>query len=188
MQSYEDSTFSETMTYTFRVKAFNNFLESDYSNLASVTTILTSIIAPSNLTINLHPTIVNRAMVNWQDNSSNELGFIIERKTGDTTIALPFVILDTLAAGITSFEDSTLSDTTTYTYRLKAFNTFLESNYSNSASVTTILSTIVAPQNLTANLTVMNHAILIWQDRSSNELGFIVERKIGNSASANPYT
>ena len=167
------------------MKAFNLFTQSSYSNLASVTTILSTLAAPTNLTASLSPTIVNRAQLNWQDNSSNELGFILERKTGDSASVAAFTVLDTLGAGLTSFEDSTLADTTTYTFRVKAFNLFTQSSYSNLASVTTILSTLAAPTNLTASLspTIVNRAQLNWQDNSSNELGFILERKTGDSAS-----
>jgi hypothetical protein len=158
--------------------------------MASVSTILSSIISPSNLTAVLSSVKINHVALTWQDNSTNELGFILERKTGDSASVEPFALLDTLAAGVSAFEDSTLSDTTTYTYRVKAFNAFLESNYSNLASVSSILSTIASPSILTANLssTKVNHVELSWQDNSSNELGFILERKTGDSASAAPFT
>lgn len=185
--TYEDSTLSDTTTYTYRVRASNLYLVSAYTNLVTIHTLLTNLSAPNNLTVDLHSTGINHASLNWNDNSSNELGFIIERKLGNTSSAEPFLVLDTLAADLTSIIDSTLSDTTTYTFRVKAFNSFFESGYSNLVSISTILSTIAAPQNLNANLTIMNHAILTWEDRSSNELGFIVERKIGNSASSNPF-
>ena len=146
--SFNDLSLADTTTYTYRVKAFNIYLESNYSNLASVTTILASVSAPSNLKANLHPTIVNRVIVTWQDNSPNELGFIVERKTGDSASVELYTVLDTLVANSVSFEDSTLADTTTYTFRVKASNNFFESDYSNLASVTTILSTIAAPSEL----------------------------------------
>jgi len=187
--SFEDSTLADTTTYTFRVKAFNAFTESDYSNLASVTTVLSTLDAPTDLTANLSSTIVNRAQLTWQDNSSNELGFIVERKTGDSASVEPFSVLDTLAADITSFEDSTLADTTTYTFRVKTFNAFTESGYSNLAWVTTILSIVAAPGNLTAivNPADTNNVLLSWVDNSLNELGFIIERKTGDSSSVDPY-
>jgi hypothetical protein len=158
--------------------------------MASVTTILSAIISPSNLTAVLSSTKINHVELSWQDNSSNELGFILERKTGDSASVEPFALLDTLDAGVSTFEDSTLSDTTTYTYRLKAFNSFVESEYSNLATVSSILSTVAAPNNLTATLssTKVNHVELSWQDNSTNELGFILERKIGDGSSAAPYS
>jgi hypothetical protein len=187
--SYVDSTLADTTTYTFRVIAFNEFILSDYSNLASVTTILSSLAAPTNLTVNLHPTIVNRALLSWQDNSPNELGFIVERKTGDSASVDPYTVLDTLTANLTSFEDSTLADTTTYTFRVKAFNTLFESDYSNLASITTVLSTLVAPTNLEAKLTGPSNEFvgLNWIDNSTNELGFVIERKPGDTSVVSPF-
>ena len=184
-----DLSLADTTTYTYRVKAFNIYLESNYSNLASVTTILASVSAPSNLKANLHPTIVNRVIVTWQDNSPNELGFIVERKTGDSASVELYTVLDTLVANSVSFEDSTLADTTTYTFRVKASNNFFESDYSNLASVTTILSTIAAPSELAAVLsqTSVNHVLLSWKDNSSNEFGYILERKTGDSASTSSF-
>ena len=189
LASFIDSTLADTTTYTFRVKAFNEFIESDYSNVASVTTILSTVEAPTSLTASLSPTIVNRTQLTWQDNSTNELGFIVERKTGDSASVEPFSVLDTLTADVTSFEDSTLADTTTYTFRVKAFNAFIGSDYSNFAWVTTILSTVVAPGNLTAivNPADTNNVLLSWVDNSPNELGFIIERKTGDSSSVDPY-
>ena len=190
VNSFVDSTLADTTTYTFRVKAFIALNQSGYTNLASVTTILSTVAAPANLTASLSPTIVNRAQLTWQDKSSNELGFVVERKTGDSASVAPFTVLATLGANVTSFVDSTLADTTTYTYRVKAFNSFTQSVYSNFASVTSVLSTLAAPANLTAilNPTIINRAQLTWQDKSSNESGFTIERKIGDSTSVTPFT
>ena len=189
--SFIDSTLADTTTYTFRVKAFNSFTQSGYTNLAFVTTVLSTIAAPANLAATLSPTMVNRARLTWQNKSSNQLGLTVERKTGDSASVAPFIVLSTLSANATSYTDSTLADTTTYTFRVKALNSFTQSGYTNLASVTTVLSTLAAPANFgNASLspTIVNHAQLTWQDKSSNELGFIVERKTGDSASVSPFT
>ncbi len=47
--------------------------------------------------------------------------------------------IDTLAADITSYIDSTTSDTTKYTYRIYAYNTDTVSAFSNAATITTTL-------------------------------------------------
>ena len=183
--SFVDSTLADTTTYTFRVKAFDAFQASNYSNMASVTTVLSTLASPANLAAILSPTIINRAQLSWQDKSSNELGFIIERKMGDAASVNPFVIIDSVAANVTSFEDATLADTTTYTFRVNAFNQYMKSGYSNLASVTTVLSTIAAPSNLLAfSSPADSHDVkLMWNDNSSNEFGFVVERKTGDSLS-----
>jgi hypothetical protein len=188
--SFVDSVVSDTTIYTYRVKAFSLFLQSNYSNAVSIETILSTLAAPTNLTAELSTTKVNRALLNWQDNSTNELGFYLERKLGDASSADPFSVIATIPADITAFEDSTLSDTTTYTFRLKAFNSFTESNYTNLAAISTVLSTLAAPSDLAADLssTKLNHVNLAWQDNSTNELGFIVQRKMGDDSSTEPFS
>ena len=70
----------------------------------------------------------------WTDNSTNEDGFKIERKTGTTGTYAQIAVT---GANVTSYTDSGLSDTTTYCYRLRAFNTAGDSAYSNEACGTT---------------------------------------------------
>ena len=55
----------------------------------------------------------------WMDNSNNEEGFKIERRTGTTQTYTQIAIV---AANITSYNDSGLVDGETYCYRVLAFN------------------------------------------------------------------
>ena len=73
----------------------------------------------------------------WTDNSSDETGFAIERCLGAG--CLNFAPLTTTAAGATTYTDSGLAASTTYTYRVQAVNAALNlsSGYSNSAAATT---------------------------------------------------
>ncbi len=64
----------------------------------------------------------------WLDNSSNEVGFAIERRAGTTQT---YNQIATVAANITSYNDSGLVDGDTYCYRVFAFNTAGRSPYSN---------------------------------------------------------
>jgi hypothetical protein len=68
----------------------------------------------------------------WKDNSSNETGFRIERKTTGS-----FARIATVGAGVTSYADTGLAPSTTYTYRVCAYNSAGNSAYSNEASATT---------------------------------------------------
>jgi Fibronectin type III domain/Divergent InlB B-repeat domain len=70
--------------------------------------------------------VIIRASVNpasfqltWSDNSSNEDGFNIERKTGSSG---SFSRIATVGANTTSYVNSGLADNTTYCYRVNAFN------------------------------------------------------------------
>jgi hypothetical protein len=87
--------------------------------------------APSNLVA----TVVdaNRVDLTWTDNSSNELGFRVERSLDNFT----FTEIATLGPNTTSFSDTTVVANTTYFYRVLAFNNFGNSVPSNTVGVTT---------------------------------------------------
>src|SRR5262245_18369799 len=70
----------------------------------------------------------------WIDSSNNELGFSIERSTGTTGT---FAEIGRTGAGITAYADASAADSTTYCYRVRAYDTTTYSNYSNVACATT---------------------------------------------------
>jgi subtilisin family serine protease len=71
----------------------------------------------------------------WTDNSNNETGFRIERKTGvDGTYSL----IATLGQDATAYSDTGLAGLTDYFYRVYAYNSTLgNSDYSNEANAST---------------------------------------------------
>jgi hypothetical protein len=71
----------------------------------------------------------------WTDNASNESGFTVERSPDGVTGWS--VVSSSVAAGATSYRDSGLTASTSYSYRVKATNAAGGSAYSNVASVTT---------------------------------------------------
>jgi len=85
----------------------------------------------------------------WIDNSNNEDGFKIERKTGQSGA---FAEIAQTAADVATYAD-TVSDNQTYCYRLKAFNAAGDSPYSNEACGTA-LQTPIAPGTVTITITV----------------------------------
>jgi len=95
-----------------------------------------SVNPPSNLTA----AAVSSSQINlsWQDNSTNEDGFRIYRKTGQ---AGTYSQIATAGPGVTSFSDYGLSQGTTYYYEVSSFNATSESSYSNEASATTLTPT-----------------------------------------------
>jgi hypothetical protein len=78
--------------------------------------------APSNLTLA------------WQDNSSNEAGFKIERSLNGST---NWKEIGTTSANVTTYADTGLAPSTTYYYRVRAYNAAGTSAYSNTISGTT---------------------------------------------------
>jgi len=69
----------------------------------------------------------------WNDNSSDEDGFSIERKTGGGA----YTEVATVGADVESYQDTGLSVSTEYCYQVRAYNASGESGYSNEACDTT---------------------------------------------------
>jgi hypothetical protein len=65
--------------------------------------------------------------LSWTDNSNNEDGFRIERKTGTSGT---YAEIAKLGANVTSYTDTNLIDGATYCYQLRAFNSAGSSAYS----------------------------------------------------------
>lgn len=74
--------------------------------------------------------------LSWRDNSSNETGFKIERKT---SVGGAYSEIATVAANTTTYADTAVSVGNVYWYRVKAdHTTYGGSNYSNEASAAII--------------------------------------------------
>lgn len=87
--------------------------------------------APTSLMGTANTTQIN---LSWTDNSTNETGFKIERKTGTGT----YTIVGNTATNITTFSDISLTPSNTYTFRVYAYNTVGNSlTYSNEINITT---------------------------------------------------
>jgi hypothetical protein len=85
--------------------------------------------APTSLNATLNGTQIE---LTWLDQSTNETGFTIERKTG---AAGTWAQLDQVGANVQSYSDTTAVAGNTYYYRVFAYNTGGNSENSNEASV-----------------------------------------------------
>jgi len=96
--------------------------------LASATPLLAQAAAPSDLTAAaVSPNQIN---LTWRDNSSDELGFRIERRTGSNNT---WVAAATVAANATDYRDGAVTPNTAYYYRVCSYNMAGDSNWSNLA-------------------------------------------------------
>lgn len=136
VNSFSDNSVAGSTTYTYRVFAFNSGGNSGPSNTAQATTPAgppPPPLAPSNLAASASS--ATQINLSWTDNSGNENGFRIERCTGST--CTNFVQIAEVGANVTSFPNTGLTKSTTYRYRVRAFNVPGNSAYSNIASATT---------------------------------------------------
>jgi hypothetical protein len=117
---------TEGPRYFWRVHAINigGF------GLWSEVSVFNSIPAPTNLM--LQKSALNQITLTWEDNSSSENGFVIERKKNSQT---SFTALDTLKGSGNNYVDKNIDQNQNYTYRVKAYNELGSSDYSNEVSL-----------------------------------------------------
>jgi PA14 domain-containing protein/fibronectin type III domain protein len=131
--TYSDTGLSTSTTYYYQVRASNNAGNSAPSNEVSVTIPggPGGLAAPTNLTA----TVVSayKITLSWSDNSSNESGFKVERKVPGND----FMVVATVPTGSTSYSNERLNGSTTYVYRVRAYNGGGFSEYSEEATATT---------------------------------------------------
>jgi hypothetical protein len=143
--------------------------------------------APSNLTATAaSSTVINLA---WTDNDTapnRATGYDIEDSTNGTT----FTQVATASAGATSFSVGGLQPSTTYTFRVRAFNSIGTSAYSNTASATTQASNgnLTAPSNLTATAATGTQINLAWTNNATVQTGFHIDRATNNTFTQNLVT
>jgi len=131
--------------------------------------------APSNLTV--VGLSLTTARISWTDNS-NEQRFIIERKLSNST---SYEIIGDVQgdknSGVTkTYTDNSLIAGLSYNYSVYAVFDEATSNMLQSPDYT---SNLPAPTNLTSTILDETSIKLDWTDNSSDENGFIIDRKIG---------
>lgn len=125
---------------------------------------------------------VSNSQINltWSSNSCNEEGFRIQRDSGSGFVSLATVSEDTV-----SYNDTALEPSSTYTYRVCAYNNYGDSGYTDSISLTTSApSTPTEPVALSGQAVSSSQINLTWSDNSSNETGFHIQRDSGSGFTA----
>ncbi len=100
-------------------------------------TLSATFLIPPTTPSDLVATAVSSSQINlsWTDNSGDETGFKIERKTGSGGT---YVQRATVGANVTSYNNTGLSADTTYYYRVRAYSAAGNSDYSNEDDDTTL--------------------------------------------------
>ncbi|MDD4776508.1 MAG: stalk domain-containing protein, partial [Syntrophomonas sp.] len=136
---YTDEGLTADTEYSYRVKAHNSFGDSAYGNTLTTATlkiaiiwpILTAPAAPSNLSAGSVSS--DEVVLQWSDNSNNEGGFRIERSVGGS----PYAEATSVGTDAETWTDTGVEPATTYTYRVRAFNSFGNSVWTNILAVST---------------------------------------------------
>lgn len=165
LRYYTDRELEDGKTYTYIIKAFSEINESRPSISASAETIFPS---PQKLYID----VLNdhSAKLYWEDKFTLAQKYILERKLNDGE----YEVICKLDKGERNYidEDMLLGDE--YTYRIKALSKVNESEYSNEVGTKTDFP---GPQNLYAENIDDQSLKLYWEDNSSFETGYKLERK-----------
>lgn len=162
-------------TFYYMVYATNAIGVSPFSNIASATTYPEPPDAPANLQIT--DATENTMAMTWNDNSSNERGFRVERKKSGGTWA----VIRNLAANTHSYVSTGLLAGTEYFFRIEAYNLGGESAYSNedSASTDVHAGPPAAPSSFTAVPTGATTIRLTWQDNAGDEMVYHLYKQAG---------
>lgn len=135
--------------------------------------------APSIL--NAYATGWNTIVINWQDNSSDEIGYEIQRYNSDKPV---FSRYASVGQQVTTFVDQyayTRSDGggIVHSYRVRAGNIGGGmSTFSNTVNAYVPYTAPAAPSDFAAETSIIPNIVLTWADNANNELTFIIERKM----------
>ena len=120
-------------------------------------------------------TSIDAITMTWEDASNNENSFIIERSGPDDS---NFEEIANLEPNSQSFSDENLELETTYIYRIKATNSFGDSQYSEEIETATLP---IAPDNLLATAVSGSQIDLTWSDLSGIEDNYAIEMSVSDN-------
>ena len=173
ISSYSDTNNIKLDTrYYYRITAFNS---NNVSASSSEYYIYTGPPLPAD-SLNADILSYSKVTLNWEDDSNNELGFIIERKTN----SLDFTEIAQVPANVTTYTDTTLSIENTYTYRIIPYNPYGNAeSYTKELSISTSLLR-EPPDSLIASEVSESEIKLSWTYKDLANYSIVIERKKGS--------
>ena len=165
--TYSDSTVTIGNSYSYRIHAARNLLNSPHSNEIDV-----SLVIPNQVTnFNVVADSARQISLSWGD-VQDETGYRIYRSTDNAY----YQFVATSPVDSVAFVDSVgLSEGITYFYKVVAFNGVGNAPESDVKAVTTPIDPPVAPAVITASPVGALRVDISWSNVAS-ETGFILER------------
>ncbi len=170
--SFTDQNLDPDTAYTYRIRLAAEAGVPAYSNEAAVKTLVAVPDAPGDLLV--RAVSPSKLELRWQDHSTNETEFVVERKKDDA-----FVVVSKVAKDTTTYLDENLTPNTRYFYRVTAKNAGGSSSPSNEADGTTLLDVPSAPINVHLTPITRTRVRLDWTDVANDEQEVLIERKAG---------
>lgn len=138
-------------------------------------------LAPSSL----NGVVASTTQINlsWTDNSTNETGFKIERKTGTASYA----VVGTVNTDVLTYNDLGLTPNTSYTYRVCSYNSVgISATYSNELTLTTSSVSALPTLTSTAASSITTTTAVSGGSISSDGGATVTARGVCWSTSATP--
>jgi len=160
--------------YWFRVRAYSTLGgDTAPTNIASATTyaLTPPVLSSTSIT-------GNGVAMSWTNGNAGLIVFEVERSLSSTS---GFSQIGTTDPNVTTtvYTDTTVAQSTTYYYRVRAHGTAGYSAYSNVLTAA-VPALPAAPSNLVAAPVSVTSIKLTWTDNSSGAAGFIVEQASGD--------
>ena len=118
----------------------------------------------------------NTVTVQWTDRATNETGYEVQRRPAGGAWAT----VGQTAAGATQYVDAGLTANSTYEYRVRALGASANSEWTDPVTAVTSsgeTGTPNAPSNLRVTGTTATSVSLAWNDNSSIETGYAIQRR-----------
>ena len=168
--SFKDYTGLAGTRYTYALYAFDDAGES-----AHVTAEGQRTLAPPTDLVASDGTFEDRVRLDWTDHSEAEDGYVIERQGSPSD---PWVEIGRTGPNRTAFVDAALGGQVgqTATYRVFAVDTTASGASLSAPSRAEGRTALQAPISLNASSEYGDRIVVVWEDRSAVETGFVLTR------------